>query len=82
MKVLPQHFGTFGHNNFNPSSQVFNHFRTRNPFMGTFANSETQMKRAVTCDFQQCGVLTSVDSDEPVQPSLKLRNSKCVQSVA
>ena len=23
---------------------------------------------AVTCDFQQCGILTSVDSDEPVQP--------------
>ena len=23
---------------------------------------------AVTCDFQQCGILTSVDSDEHVQP--------------
>ena len=23
---------------------------------------------AMTCDFQQCGILTSVDSDEPVQP--------------
>ena len=23
---------------------------------------------AATCDFQQCGILTSVDSDEPVQP--------------
>ena len=34
-------------------------------------------------DFQQCGILTSVDSDEPVQPSYKLRNSKCdVRSVA
>ena len=31
---------------------------------------------AVTCDFQQCGILTSVDSDEPVQPPIKLRNSK------
>ena len=31
---------------------------------------------AVTCDFQQCGILTSVDSYEPVQPPLKLRNSK------
>ena len=31
---------------------------------------------AVTCDFQQCGILTSVDSNEPVQPPLKLRNSK------
>ena len=30
----------------------------------------------MTCDFQQCGTLTSVDSDEPVQPSFKLRNSK------
>ena len=31
--------------------------------------------RTVTCDFQQCGILTSVDSDEPVQPVFKLRNS-------
>ena len=31
---------------------------------------------AVTCDFQQCDILISVDSDEPVQPSFKLRNSK------
>ena len=31
---------------------------------------------AVTCDFQQCGILTSVDSDEPLQPPFKLRNSK------
>ena len=23
-------------------------------------------KRAMTCDFQQCGILTSVDSGEPV----------------
>ena len=28
------------------------------------------------CDFQQCGILTSVDSDEPVQPHFNLRNSK------
>ena len=31
---------------------------------------------AVTHDFQQCGILTSVDSDQPVQPPFKLRNSK------
>ena len=31
---------------------------------------------ATTCDFHQCGILTSVDSDEPVQPPFKLRNSK------
>ena len=28
------------------------------------------------CDFQQCGILTSVDSEEPVQPPFKLRNAK------
>ena len=31
---------------------------------------------AATCDFQQRGILTSVDSEEPVQPPFKLRNSK------
>ena len=31
---------------------------------------------AMTCDFQQCGVLTNVDSDEPVKPPFRLRNSK------
>ena len=31
---------------------------------------------AATCDFQQCRILTSVDSDEPVQSPFKLRNSK------
>ena len=28
---------------------------------------------AVACDFQQCGILTCVNSDEPVQPPFKLR---------
>ena len=27
-------------------------------------------------DFQQCGILTSLDADKPVQPLFKLRNSK------
>ena len=27
-------------------------------------------------DFQQCGILTSVDLDQPVQPPFKFRNSK------
>ena len=31
---------------------------------------------AATRDFQHCGILTCVDSDEPVQPHLKLRYSK------
>ena len=33
-------------------------------------------KRAATCDFQQCGILTSIDSDQPMQAPFKLRNSK------
>ena len=33
-------------------------------------------KWAVTCDFQQYGSLTSVDSDKPVQPPFQLRSSK------
>ena len=28
--------------------------------------------RAATFDFQQCGIYTSVDSDEPVQPPFRL----------
>ena len=32
--------------------------------------------RAVTCDLLQCGILTSVDSDQPVQPPFKRRSSK------
>ena len=31
---------------------------------------------AATCNFQQCGILTWIDSGEPVQPPVKLRNSK------
>ena len=33
-------------------------------------------RTAATCDFQQCGIFITVDSDEPVQPPFKLRNSK------
>ena len=36
----------------------------------------------MTCDFQQCGILTSVDSDEPVLPPFKLRTPNYVPSVA
>ena len=37
-----------------------------------WVSTEHQMSR----DFQQCGILTSVDSGEPVQSPFKLRNSK------
>ena len=36
----------------------------------------TQVQWAVACNFQQCGIFTSVDSYEPVQPPFKLRNLK------
>ena len=36
----------------------------------------------MTCDFQQCGILTSVDSDEPVLPPFDLRALNDVRSVA
>ena len=36
----------------------------------------------MTCDDQQCVILTSVDLDQPLQPPFILRNSKDVQSVA
>ena len=35
----------------------------------------------MACDFKQCGILTSVDSDEPVQPPLSLETPNDVQSV-
>ena len=35
-----------------------------------------KVKWAATCDFQQCCILTSVDSYETVQPPYKPRNSK------
>ena len=51
-------------------------------FKGTILQKELQENDnfmiilALTCDFQQCGILTSVDSGKPVQPPFKLRNSK------
>ena len=39
-------------------------------------NMDLDIKWAATWDFQQCGILTSIDSDEPVQPPFKRRKSK------
>ena len=36
----------------------------------------------MTCDFQQCGILTCVYLDQPVQPPLKIETPNNVQSVA
>ena len=35
--------------------------------------------KRITCAFQQCGILTSVDLDEPIQPPVKLRSSKLME---
>ena len=47
-------------------------------FCELHVNSENsdQPYKATTCDFQQCDIFTSVDSDKPVQPLFGLRNSK------
>ena len=37
--------------------------------------TEYNFKNESRRDFQQCGILISVDSDKPVQPPFKLRNS-------
>ena len=44
-----------------------------NPSLIRSTKSESAV---VACDFQQCGILTCVDLDEPVQPPFKLRHSK------
>ena len=42
-----------------------------------FDESVKTYSLAATCDFQHCGILTSVDSDEPMQPPFRLRSPKC-----
>ena len=41
-------------------------------YIGENLYFDSNYKLAATCDFQQCGILTSVDSEEPVQPPLSL----------
>ena len=41
--------------------------------MGTFRGAFGKI------DFQQCGILTSVDSDKPVQPLFKMKTQNDVQ---
>ena len=43
-------------------------------FIGVVYWHNITVKNALECDFQQCSILTSVDSDEPVQPPFKLSN--------
>ena len=50
-------------------------------FWGQQAPKSWIKKWTATCDFHQCGILTSVDSDKPLQPPFKLRNSNAVRSV-
>ena len=46
------------------------------PYVSTMLSREHKNHSNKTCDVQQFGILTSVDSDEPVKPPVKLRNSK------
>ena len=45
-------------------------------FLHAFQQKNTLFIWAVAWDFQQFDILTSVDSDEPLKPPFKLRNSK------
>ena len=55
-------------------------FYTRLPYQmimkAYVLNYKIKKKRAARCNYQQCGILTSVVLDEPLQPPVKLRNSK------
>ena len=44
--------------------------------LDTLSTSLWKNNWIATCDLQQCDMLTRVDTDEPVQSSFKLRNSK------
>ena len=53
--------------------------RTKKNFFISHSYLEVCSKKIIgasACDFQQFDILTSVDSDEPLQPPFKLRNSK------
>ena len=43
---------------------------------GPYDAAHSTCEHQVIYELPQCGILTSVDSDEPLQPPLKLRNSK------
>ena len=48
-------------------------------FFFSYGSAEFAVRQAnwaVSGDYQQCGILTSVDSGEPLQPNFKLRNFK------
>ena len=69
---LPHHTTSF------PWTLQRSHWLSFSTAMRTLLLEEKQRNNrwASACDFQQCGILISVDSGEPVQPPVKLRNSK------
>ena len=59
------------------SSDHVNHVAFLRSLPGPFSYIlQSEFTWAVACDFQQCDILTCVDSDEPVQPFFNRRNSK------
>ena len=58
------------------SYQWINKFMGGSRVVGGGLDPLKNHKWASVWDFQQCGVLTCIDSDEPLQPPSKLRHSK------
>ena len=56
--------------------KVIRHFRTLTVHCMQTTAFHDKINWAVRCDFQQCGILTCVDSDQPGYPPFKLRDSK------
>ena len=74
-KVADHHMQSNKHNNFFYNIIVSISYTCLH-CIKDFAQSNSNCKRAMTFDFQQCGILTSVGSQQPLQPPFKLRNSK------
>ena len=55
---------------------VTSHMDQSNMVQATISLTIDRQIWAATCDFKQCGILTSVDLDEPVQPRIIPRNPK------
>ena len=72
---LEQKKNDFGGNQINRYG--FNHHtKTKRENNDLSDDDSIVFKWSATCDFQQCGILTSVDPDKPLQPPFNLRNAK------
>ena len=51
---------------------LFEHSDKLQRYLDRLQTSEARWDMGARRDFHQCGILTSVDSDEPVQPPVKV----------